>query len=199
MSACPVPRCSACSTKFTPVARPPPAPALLHADDYKDVLRRHDLHSRGDHMRQNRLAAISCRTLGCFDLSRVPLPAAIIAMAMREVCGSIGKTSIWIWALEPCVNNIPRPLNCESYAARRLRHQRHQSCARDPSRAVPLRLHQIVSSTGTLPAPRSLPDPPNLRSSLQRVLGFHLRRCRLAIDQSVVEQLDASMAISARM
>ena len=30
----------------------------------------------------------SCNTLGCFDLSRVPLPAAMIAMAvLREVSG----------------------------------------------------------------------------------------------------------------
>src|SRR6266478_7537313 len=31
------------------------------------------------------LPPTSCRTLGCFDLSRVPLPAAMIAMATR--CG----------------------------------------------------------------------------------------------------------------
>src|SRR5450759_372342 len=33
------------------------------------------------------LPPISCRTLGCFDLSRVPLPAAMIAMAIRGRCG----------------------------------------------------------------------------------------------------------------
>src|ERR1700686_4365268 len=29
------------------------------------------------------LPPISCRTLGCFDLSRVPLPAAMMAIAIR--------------------------------------------------------------------------------------------------------------------
>src|SRR5882672_7059777 len=33
------------------------------------------------------LPPISCRTLGCFDLSRVPLPAAIIAIAILGGCG----------------------------------------------------------------------------------------------------------------
>src|ERR1700675_2310273 len=33
------------------------------------------------------LPPTSCRTLGCFDLSRVPLPAAMTAMAIRGGCG----------------------------------------------------------------------------------------------------------------
>src|ERR1700684_1284024 len=33
------------------------------------------------------LPPISCRTLGCVDLSRVPLPAAMIAMAIRGALG----------------------------------------------------------------------------------------------------------------
>src|SRR5580704_10450819 len=37
------------------------------------------------------LPPISCRTLGCFDLSRVPFPAAMIAMAIRGACGLDGE------------------------------------------------------------------------------------------------------------
>src|SRR5580700_8808340 len=33
------------------------------------------------------LPPTSCKTLGCFDLSRVPLPAAMIAIAIRGGCG----------------------------------------------------------------------------------------------------------------
>ena len=67
MSACPVPRCSACSTKFTPV---PATASRTRSASWPMITkmssRGHDLFRRGNHMRQDRLAADFMQNLGMF-------------------------------------------------------------------------------------------------------------------------------------
>ena len=52
-------------------------------DDGVDVLRGNNLVAAAITCASNGLPPTSCSTLGCLDFSRVPLPAAMIAMAMR--------------------------------------------------------------------------------------------------------------------
>src|SRR5216684_4257722 len=84
MRACPVPRCSACTTNCTPLEA---TAARTRSASWPMMTKM----SRGD----TTLAAVaitcaridfpptSCRTFGCLDFSRVPLPAAMMAMATR--------------------------------------------------------------------------------------------------------------------
>ena len=100
------------------------------------------------------LPPTSCSTLGCFDLSRVPLPAAMIAMATRGRCtaGLLGREDFdfalegfamlsQYTATESSSNRLP---------SRRLRHERHQ-IVRDMIGSVPRHgsLVQIISEHRT--------------------------------------------------
>src|SRR5882724_8368128 len=84
MRACPVPRCSSCTTNCTPLE----ATAARTRSASWPMMTKMSLGG-------TTLAAVaitwdrigfpptSCKTLGCFDFSRVPLPAAMMAMATR--------------------------------------------------------------------------------------------------------------------
>src|SRR5580658_6859681 len=83
------------------------------------------------------LPPTSCKTLGCFDLSRVPFPAAMIAMAIRRGCAFDGEDADLVFAALAMLSNISRMRSAdESRVAsqsttnglpvRRLRHERHQ-------------------------------------------------------------------------
>ena len=62
------------------------------ADDGEDILGRDYARGGGDYMRSSGLPPTSCSTLGSCDLSRVPLPAAMMATATRGGCaGSLSK------------------------------------------------------------------------------------------------------------
>src|SRR5438552_1697937 len=86
MSACPVPRCGACSTKLIPVwatawrtrSASWPMMAYISWAETTFVAAAITCASSG-------LPPTSCNTFGCFDFSRVPLPAAMMAIATR--CG----------------------------------------------------------------------------------------------------------------
>src|SRR5580658_10322107 len=156
ISACPVPRCSACSTKFTPV----PATASRTRSASCPTITKISFAGTTFCAAAITCARIglpptSCRTLGCFDLSRVPFPAAMIAMATRgrggfdaeafdlvfvAVCGAFAMLSQYT-APESTPYRLP---------VRSLRHQRHQ-VVRDAIGRVPrhLALIEIISQDRT--------------------------------------------------
>src|SRR5208337_967554 len=112
------------------------------------------------------LPPISCRTLGCFDLIRVPLPAAMIAMAMRGGRGVDWEDFGLVFIVFAMLRQYTVKANVEARLAasqqlllincgdstpdrlpiRGLRHQRHQ-VVRDAVARVPrhLALLQIIS------------------------------------------------------
>src|SRR5271157_4864113 len=148
MSACPVPRCSACSTKFTPV---PATASRTRSASWPMITK---MSSTGTTFfavaitwARIGLPPISCSTLGCFDLSRVPLPAAIIAMAVRGRC-RLGREDLDLVfeAFAMLRQYTARESTPDRLPIRRLRHQRHQ-VVRDPVGRVPRHraLFQILS------------------------------------------------------
>src|ERR1035438_539705 len=202
MSACPVPRCSVCTTKFTPV---PATAARTRSASWPMITK---ISGAGTTFfavaitcARIGLPPISCRTLGCLDLSRVPLPAAIIAMAIRGRCGLDGEDfDLVLETLAMLSQYIVNESSLETRLAaspstpdrlpiRSLRHQRHQ-VVRRPVRSMP-RHRAFLQILSQHRAHAQCLDRfqihYNLRSSLQRVLRLHLGRRRLAIDQGVVE------------
>src|SRR5208282_3782175 len=233
MSACPVPRCSACSTKFTPV---PATASRTRSASWPMITKISRAGTTFSAVAitwaRIGLPPISCRTLGCFDLSRVPLPAAIMAMAICGTCGFCRGDFVFVsddlaMLSQYTANNTPRMprypiLAMESeassprprYSGRArtpvatrstpdrlpvgsLRHQRHQVMRHLVGRMPRHRaLFQIISEDGT-DAQRldGVQIHHNLRCSFQRIFRLQFGRCRLAIEERVVKQRTASVAV----
>ena len=78
------------------------------ADDGVNVFRGNDLAGSCDHVGKQGLAAYLVKHLGMFDFRRVPLPAAIIAMATRGARSERVVCALGLEVVFAIQLNIPR-------------------------------------------------------------------------------------------
>src|ERR1035438_3654570 len=140
INACPVPRCSACSTNWIPVdcsaSRTSSASCPIMAKIFSAGT---ILLAAATTWPNSVLPAIWCSTLGCRDFNRVPFPAAIIAIAnLSSVCfEGLAESDLWfIMTLQGIKRRLGIAFRGDGWGLARFQHQPQQVMG-DVVRVVP--------------------------------------------------------------